>query len=497
MTNKQGEEKCVNELLQIRKDKLISLKDQGKDPFLIEKVHVTHYSHDIIENFDRLEGERATIAGRIMAKRGHGKASFINVQDKGGRIQAYVRQDAVGEEDYSLFIDFDIGDIIEIQGEIFRTNKGEISIKAFKIRLLSKSLQILPDKWHGLKDPDLRYRQRYVDLIINEDVKKTFLIRTKAVKAIREFLDNRGYIEVETPILDTIAGGANAKPFVTHHNTLDIDMYLRIATELHLKRLIVGGFDRVYEIGRIFRNEGMSIKHNPEFTTVELYEAYADYNDMMEITENIVAYIAERALGSTKITYQGQEIDLAPPWKRLSMIDACKQYANVDFNNIDSDEEAREIGKKLGLEITPDMKKGHIISEVFEEYAEKHLIQPTFITGHPVEVSPLAKKNPDNPEITNRFEAFINTWEIANAFSELNDPIDQKERFEQQLAQRDVGDEEAHPLDEDFLNALEVGLPPTGGLGIGVDRVIMLITDSPSIRDVILFPTMKPINKED
>ncbi|SET81243.1 lysyl-tRNA synthetase, class II [Natronincola peptidivorans] len=495
MTKMHDEEKSLNELLRIRRDKLSHLKDIGKDPFKIEKVYVTHYSKEIVDNFEALEGESVTIAGRIMAKRGHGKASFINIQDKDGRIQAYVREDAIGEEAYRLFVEYDMGDIIEIKGDIFKTKKGEISVKAFEVRLLTKSLQVLPDKWHGLKDPDLRYRQRYVDLIINEDVRKTFTVRTKAIKAIREFLDNRGYLEVETPILDTIAGGANARPFVTHHNTLDINMYLRIATELHLKRLIVGGFDRVYEIGRIFRNEGMSIKHNPEFTSIELYEAYADYNDMMEITENVVAYVAEKALGTTKIQYQGKDIDLTPPWKRLSMVDACKQYAGIDFNEMKTDEEAKEAAKKLGIEVTAEMKKGHIISEVFEEYAEKHLIQPTFITGHPVEVSPLAKRNPDNPEITNRFEAFINTWEIANAFSELNDPIDQRERFVEQLAQKEAGDEEAHPLDEDFLNALEVGLPPTGGLGIGIDRLLMLITNSPSIRDVILFPTMKPLHK--
>ncbi|SDK88175.1 lysine--tRNA ligase [Natronincola ferrireducens] len=497
MINNHGEEKSLNELLQIRRDKLNHLKAMGKDPFKIDKVYVTHYSQQIKEHFDNLEGQRVTIAGRIMAKRGHGKASFINLQDKDGRIQAYVREDAIGQESYELFVEYDMGDIIEIKGDVFKTQKGEISVKAFEVRLLTKSLQILPDKWHGLKDPDLRYRQRYVDLIINEDVKKTFLVRTQAIKAIREFLDKKGYIEVETPILDTIAGGANAKPFITHHNALDIDMYMRIATELHLKRLIIGGLDRVYEIGRIFRNEGMSIKHNPEFTSIELYEAYADYNDMMEITENIVAYVAEKALGTTKIVYQGKEIDLTPPWRRLSMIDACKEYANIDFNEVKTDEEAREIARKLKLEVTKDMKKGHIISEVFEEFAEQHLVQPTFITGHPVEVSPLAKRNPECPEITNRFEAFVNTWEIANAFSELNDPIDQRERFMEQLAQKEAGDEEAHPLDEDFLNALEVGLPPTGGLGIGIDRLIMLLTDSPSIRDVILFPTMKPLHKED
>ncbi|QUH21583.1 lysine--tRNA ligase [Alkaliphilus sp. B6464] len=488
-----NEEQNLNELLKIRIDKLKHLQEIGKDPFKIEKVYVTHYSEQIKEEFEQLEGQNVTIAGRIMTKRGHGKASFVNIQDKDGQIQAYIREDRIGEEDYNLFVTYDLGDIIEINGEVFRTNKGEISVKAGQIRLLTKSIQTLPEKWHGLKDHDLRYRQRYVDLIVNPEVKKTFITRSKAIKAIREFLDNRGYLEVETPILGTIAGGASARPFITHHNTLDIDMYLRIATELHLKRLIVGGIDRVYEIGRLFRNEGMSIKHNPEFTTIELYEAYADYNDMMDITENIVAYAAEKALGTTKITYQGQEIDLTPPWNRMTMVEACKQYANVDFDEIKTDEEAIEVAKKLGIEIRPGMKKGHIISEVFEEYGEKHLIQPTFITQHPVEISPLAKRNPDNPEFTNRFEAFVNTWEIANAFSELNDPIDQRQRFMDQLVQREFGDDEAHMLDEDFLNAIEVGMPPTGGLGIGIDRLMMLITDSPSIRDVLLFPTMKPL----
>ncbi|WP_026477006.1 lysine--tRNA ligase [Alkaliphilus transvaalensis] len=486
-------EQSLNELLQIRRDKLKNLQEMGKDPFKIEKVVVTHYSQGIKDRFEELEGQPVVIAGRIMTKRGHGKASFINMQDKDGQIQAYVREDRIGAEDYELFTTYDIGDIIEINGDVFKTNKGEISVKASTVRLLTKSLQILPEKWHGLKDQDLRYRQRYVDLIVNPEVKKTFEIRSKATKAIREYLDNRGYLEVETPILGTIAGGASARPFITHHNTLDIDMYLRIANELYLKRLIVGGFDKVYEMGRMFRNEGMSIKHNPEYTAIELYEAYADYKDMMEITENIVAYAAEKALGTTKITYQDKEIDLTPPWKRISMTDACKEYANVDFSGINSDEEAIQLAKKLGLEVKPGMKKGHVINEVFEAFVEKHLIQPTFITHHPVEVSPLAKRNPDNPEITNRFEAFVNTWEIANAFSELNDPIDQRERFMEQLVQREAGDDEAHMLDEDFLNALEIGLPPTGGLGIGIDRLMMLITNSASIRDVLLFPTMKPV----
>ncbi len=491
----ENEEQNLNELMQIRVDKLKHLKSIGKNPFEIEKVHVTHYSEQIKEGFEELEGKEVTIAGRLMAKRGHGKTSFINIQDKDGQIQAYIRQDMIGDEDYELFTTYDIGDILEVEGEIFKTRRGEISVKAGKIRLLTKSIQILPEKWHGLKDYDLRYRQRYVDLIVNPDVKNTFVTRSKIIKAIREYLDERGYLEVETPILGTIAGGANAKPFITHHNTLGIDMYLRIANELFLKRLIVGGFDKVYEMSKMFRNEGMSIKHNPEFTSIELYEAYADYEDMMEITENIVANAAEKALGTAQINYQGQELDLTPPWDRMTMIDACKKYADVDFNNIKTDDEAIEVGKKLEIEIEPGMKKGHIISEVFEEYAEKHLIQPTFITQYPVEVSPLAKRNPEDPEFTNRFEAFINAWEVANAFSELNDPFDQRERFMEQLARREAGDEEAHMLDEDFLNALEVGLPPTGGLGIGIDRLIMLLTDSPSIRDVLLFPTMRPIEE--
>ncbi len=487
------EEHDVNELIKIRHDKLKDLKERGMDPFKIEKVTVTHYSKQIMEGFETLEGQVITIAGRIMAKRGHGKASFIHVQDKDGRIQAYVRQDRVGDELYEMFKTYDIGDIIEIVGEVFKTKKGEVTVKADKIRLLSKSLQVLPEKWHGLKDQDLRYRQRYVDMIMNPGIKETFITRSKIINSFREYLNERDYIEVETPILSTIAGGANAKPFTTHHNTLDLDMYLRIATELPLKRLTVGGMDRVYEIGRLFRNEGMSIKHNPEFTTIELYEAYADYNDMMDITENIISTSAQKALGTMKVTYGDKEIDFTPPWARISMIDACKQYAGVDFNEIKTDEEAHEVAKKLHVEVKKGMKKGHIINEVFEEYVEEHLIQPTFITNHPVEVSPLAKRNPDNPELTNRFEAFVNGWEIANAFSELNDPIDQRERFEEQAAKRDSGDDEAHMLDEDFLNALEVGLPPTGGLGIGIDRLVMLLTNSPSIRDVILFPAMKPI----
>ncbi|MGO1372229.1 MAG: lysine--tRNA ligase [Senegalia sp. (in: firmicutes)] len=488
-----NEENDLNELLQIRREKLEKLKEMGKDPFKIEKYEPTHHSKDIIDNYDEMENKSVIIAGRIMAKRGQGKAGFYDIQDSEGRIQVFAKKNVLGEEEYEILKTYDIGDIIGAHGEVFKTKMGEVSIRANKIDLLSKSLQILPDKWHGLKDQDLRYRQRYTDLIVNPDVKKTFLLRSKILKAIKEYLDERGYLEVETPILNTIAGGAVARPFVTHHNSLDIDMYLRIANELYLKRLIVGGFDKVYEMGRMFRNEGMSMKHNPEYTAIELYEAYADYKDMMDITENVVAYAAEKALGTTKVEYQGKEIDLTPPWKRLSMQDAVKEHTGLDFDEINTDEEALKVGKEKGIEIKKGMTRGHIINELFEEYCEKHLIQPTFITHHPVEVSPLAKRNPDDPRITNRFEAFVNTWEIANAFSELNDPIDQKERFEDQLKQREAGDEEAHMMDTDFVNALEVGLPPTGGLGIGIDRLIMILTNKSSIRDVLLFPTMKPI----
>ncbi|NLM03599.1 MAG: lysine--tRNA ligase [Clostridiales bacterium] len=498
MDNHTGENN-LNELLQIRRDKLKHLKEIGKDPFKIEKVHVSHHSKEIIENFDEMEGQKITIAGRIMAKRGHGKTSFINIQDRDGRIQGYVRKDAIGEEDYELFKDFDIGDIIELTGTVFKTQKGEISIRAEKVQLLTKSLQILPDKWHGLKDQDLRYRQRYVDLIVNPEVKDTFIKRSRIIKAIREFLDNRGFLEVETPILTTIAGGAAAKPFLTHHNTLNLDMQLRIANELYLKRLIVGGFDKVYEMGKMFRNEGISIKHNPEFTSIELYAAYHDYKDMMNITEELVAYCAEVVNGSTVVNYQGREIDFKPPWRRVSMNDLVVEKTGIDFYAIEDMDEALQIAKdELNLEVTKGMTAGHLVNLAFEELCEKDLIEPTFVLHHPVEVSPLAKRNPHNPLITNRFEAFANAWEIANAFSELNDPIDQRARFEDQLKQREeLGDEEAHPMDEDFINALEVGLPPTGGLGIGIDRLIMLLTDSASIRDIIFFPTMKPLTKDE
>ncbi|NLW23454.1 MAG: lysine--tRNA ligase [Tissierellia bacterium] len=489
-----GAEENINEMRKIRREKLKQLIEMGENPFLVERYDFTHHSTVIKENFEELEEKEVSVAGRIMSRRGHGKVSFMDLQDSKGKIQIFIKIDIIGEENYNKLNLLDIGDIIGVKGEVFKTKTGEISIRAKEIKLLTKSLQILPEKFHGLKDQDLRYRQRYVDLIVNPEVKEVFILRSKIIRAIREFLDNRGFLEVDTPILNTVAGGANARPFITHHNTLDIDMYLRIANELYLKRLIVGGFEKVYEMGRMFRNEGMSYKHNPEFTSIELYQAYADYEDMMKITEELVAYVAEKSLGTTKINYQGQEIDLSPPWRRLTMIDAIKEYVGVDFNNIDTDEEAIEVAKAKGLEVEPGMKRGHIISEMFEEFCEKHLVQPTFITHHPVEVSPLAKRNAEDPRLTNRFEAFINTWEIANAFSELNDPIDQKERFLEQVKQREAGDQEAHMMDTDFINALEVGLPPTGGLGIGVDRLIIILTNQPSIRDVILFPTMKPID---
>ncbi len=484
----------LSEVLKVRRNKLQDLRENGRDPYVVENYKVTDFSENIKEYFDDMEGKEVSVAGRIMAKRQMGKASFIDIQDKLGKIQCYVRKDAIGEEEYEYFVTYDIGDIVGIKGTVFRTKHGEVSIKVGELKLLSKSLQVLPEKWHGLKDKDLRYRQRYVDLIVNPSVKKTFILRSKMLKEVKNFLDNLDYIEVDTPILSPIAGGASARPFVTHHNTLDIDMYLRIANELYLKRLIVGGFDRVYEMGRMFRNEGMSIKHNPEYTAIELYQAYADYEDMMELTENLVSQVAQKTLGNMKINYQGTDIDLSPPWKRMTMEEAVKEYAGVDFSTINTDEEAIEIAKQKHIEDADKMTRGFVINALFEEFCEDKLIQPIFITHHPVEVSPLAKKDPEDPRRTKRFEAFVNTWEIANAFSELNDPIDQNERFEQQLKQREAGDEEAQMMDEDFVNALEVGLPPTGGLGIGIDRVIMLLTDSPSIRDVILFPTMKPID---
>ena len=487
----------LSEVLQVRRDKLANLQEMGRDPFKESRYDRTHYSVQVKEGFEALEGETVKIAGRMMSKRIQGKAGFIDIQDAEGRIQSYVRKDRLGDEEYTIFKTYDIGDIVGIEGEVFITKRGEISVKADKVTLLSKSLQILPEKYHGLKDQELRYRQRYVDLIVNPEVKDAFITRTKALKALRSYLDERGFLEVETPILNTIAGGANARPFITHHNTLHIPMYLRIANELYLKRLIVGGFDKVYEMGRMFRNEGMDMKHNPEYTAIELYQAYADYTDMMEITENLIAHMAEVATGSTKIVYQGKEIDFKPPWRRMTMIDCVKEFSGVDFNEINTDEEAIAIAKEKGIEIKPGMRRGEIIAEFFEEFGEDKLVQPTFITQHPVEISPLSKRNNEDPRLTDRFEAFANGWELANAFSELNDPIDQKGRFMDQLRKKELGDDEACDMDEDFLNALEVGLPPTGGLGIGIDRVIMLLTDSTSIRDVLLFPTMKPIEKQE
>lgn len=485
--------KDLNEMLLMRREKLDTLVEQGKDPFLVEKFEFTNYSDEIQENFEKFEEEEVIVAGRMMTRRGHGKVSFLDLQDSKGRIQVFAKFDNLGEEKYKEVELLDIGDIIGVKGEVFKTKMGEISIRANDITIMSKSLQILPEKFHGLKDQDLRYRKRYIDLIVNPEVKETFILRSKMLKKVREFLDDREFLEVETPILSTIAGGANARPFTTHHNTLDLDMYMRIANELYLKRLIVGGFDKVYEMGRMFRNEGMSTKHNPEFTNVELYEAYADYNDMMVLTEEMIAYVAQETLGTTKINYQGVDLDLTPPWKRVDMEDAIKEHVGVDFSEINTDEEAMEIAEAKGLEIEEGMTRGHIIFEMFEEFCEAQMVQPTFVTGHPVEVSPLAKKNAEDPRKTNRFEAFINTWEIANAFSELNDPIDQRERFEAQVKQKESGDHEAHPMDNDFINAIEVGLPPTGGLGIGIDRLIIILTNQPSIRDVLLFPTMRPI----
>lgn len=482
----------VNEIMKIRLEKLETLREMGINPYG-QKYSFTHYSRDIKDNFEELKGQDVKIAGRIMAIRGHGKAAFFDVQDHKGKIQAYIKKNNVTEDTFILYELLDIGDIVGIDGKAFKTKRGEISVEVKELILLSKSLRPLPEKWHGLKDVDIRYRQRYLDLIVNPEVKETFLMRSNIIKHIREYLDQRDFIEVETPILSPLAGGAAARPFITHHNALDIDLYLRIAPELYLKRLIVGGFEKVYELGKDFRNEGISIKHNPEFTMLELYQAHADYKDMMEITENLVAYVAEKVHGSTIINYQGEEIDLTPPWTRLTMVDAVKKYTGVDFNEITSDEEARKIAKEHNIEeLEPQDTKGKILNLFFEEKVEEKLVQPTFIMDYPIEISPLAKKKEDNPNMTYRFEAFVTRREMANAFSELNDPIDQKERFLQQLKEREAGDDEAHVFDEDYILALEHGLPPTGGLGIGIDRLVMLLTDSYSIRDVILFPTMRP-----
>lgn len=493
-----NEELNLNDILRIRREKLQQLKESGKNPFDVLRYDVTHHSTDIKDNFETMEGQDVAIAGRMMSFRDMGKASFIDVQDRHGRIQVYVKSDEVGEEEYKQFKSYDVGDIVGLKGFVFKTKRGEISVHAKEIMLLCKSLQPLPEKWHGLKDTELRYRQRYVDLIVNPEVRDAFVKRTQIIKAIREFMDGREYIEVDTPILSTLASGAAARPFITHSNALDLDLYLRIATELYLKRLIVGGFERVYEMGKDFRNEGIDVRHNPEFTMIELYQAYADYNDMMELLESLCAYCAEKVLGTTKITYQGTEIDLTPPWDRITMVDAVKKYTGVDFREVKSDEEAREIAKKLKVEDElkkklTDCTKGDILNAAFATYVEEHLIQPTFIIDYPVEISPLTKKKKDDPTMTERFEAYIYAREIANAYSELNDPIDQKERFEQQLKEKELGDDEAYMMDDDFVNSLEVGMPPTGGMGIGIDRLIMFLTDAYSIRDVILFPTMKPL----
>ena len=485
--------KDLNEMLKIKREKLEELKQEGRDPHEIVNFKDRTPASEIKDNFENYDGKSVRIAGRIRAKRGHGNMSFMDIQDESGTIQIVNRKNVIGDE-FKQVKKYDIGDIVGIEGNVFKTNQGEISIETQNSQLLTKSLQILPEKWHGLKDPDLRYRQRYLDLIVNPEVKEVFYLRSKIISEIRKFLDGRGFIEVETPILNTIAGGATARPFITHHNTLDIDMYLRIANELYLKRLIVGGFDKVYEMGRMFRNEGMDATHNPEYTAMELYQAYADYEDMMEITEHMVETVATNVLGKTTIEYDGQEIELKAPWARIPMIDAIKDETGIDFNQITSYEDAVAIAKEKGVEVKET--RGEIIAEFFEEFVEDKLIQPTFIIDYPVEISPLAKRKNDDKSLTYRFEAFINGKEVANAFSELNDAADQRERFEAQVAKREKGDDEAQMMDHDFVNALEVGLPPTGGLGIGIDRVIMLLTGQHSIRDVLLFPTMKPIGLE-
>ena len=497
----QGQEMTqqeLSEILQVRRDKLKALQEAGKDPFAITRYDVTHHAERVKAEFvdppegQEHSGETVCMAGRLMSKRGMGKASFADLQDSTGRIQMYVRRDDVGEESYNDFKKYDIGDIVGVKGFVFRTRMGEISVHVTEITLLTKSLLPLPEKFHGLKDQELRYRQRYVDLIVNPEVKDVFVKRSKIIREIRTFLDNRGYLEVETPVLHSIAGGAAARPFITHHNTLDIDMYLRIALELHLKRLIVGGFDRVYEIGRTFRNEGMDTRHNPEFTMMELYQAYTNLEGIMDLTEEMIRTVAQNVLGTTSIVYGDVEIDLSKPFERLTMVDAIKKYSGVDFNTIITLEEARAVAKEHHIDFEERHKKGDIINFFFEEYCEEHLVQPTFLMGHPTDISPLTKKQPGNPEFVERFELFIVGREHANAYSELNDPIDQRERFESQAAAKAAGDDEACDVDEDFLTAMEYGLPPTGGMGIGIDRLVMLLTNSSSIRDVLLFPTMRP-----
>jgi len=493
-TNQKTQEPDLNQLLKVRREKLAALQEAGKNPFEIMKYDVTAHSQDIKDQFDAMEGQTVSIAGRIMSKRVMGKASFCNVQDVKGNIQSYVARDSVGEEPYADFKKYDVGDIVGIKGEVFRTKTGEISIHAAEVMLLSKSLQILPEKFHGLTNTDIRYRQRYVDLIMNSEVKDTFIKRSKIISSIRKYLDSQGFMEVETPMLVSNAGGAAARPFETHFNALDEDLKLRISLELYLKRLIVGGLERVYEIGRVFRNEGLDTRHNPEFTLMELYQAYTDYHGMMDLTENLYRHVAQDVLGTTKITYKGIEMDLGKPFERITMVDAVKKYAGVDFNEIHTLEEARAIAREKGVEFEDRHKKGDILNLFFEAFVEEHLIQPTFLMDHPVEISPLTKKKPGNPEYVERFEFFMNGWEMANAYSELNDPIDQRERFKAQEELLAQGDEEANRTDEDFLNALEIGMPPTGGIGFGIDRMVMLLTDSPAIRDVLLFPTLKSQN---
>ncbi len=482
----------LSEILQVRREKLSELKAAGRDPYETTVYNKTQDSIDIQDHFDEYEGKDVSIAGRIISKRIMGKASFFHIMDGKGKIQVYARRDVMGEEPYAEYKKFDIGDIVGIEGEAFRTKAGEISVKAHTVVLLSKSLLPLPEKFHGLKDTDLRYRQRYVDLIVNPDVKQTFYLRSKIIKSIRDYMDSQGYIEVETPILQDSAGGAAARPFITYHNTLELDMYLRIATELHLKRLIVGGFERVYEIGRIFRNEGMDTKHNPEFTTIELYQAYTDYKGMMELCENLFRYCAETVLGTDVVVYNGTEISFKAPWQRYTMVEAVKKYAGVDFSACVDDEEARKQAKQAGIAFEGMPTRGELLNEAFEQKVEDRLIQPTFICDYPLEVSPLAKKKADEPWLTERFELFVTGRELANAFSELNDPDDQRERFMDQVKKREAGDDEANMMDEDFVTALSYAMPPTGGMGIGIDRMVMLLTDSHSIRDVLLFPTMKP-----
>ena len=495
--NLQELESQFSEQESLRREKLVKLQEEGKDPFDVYKVKRTHSSKQVKDNFEELEGKEVTVAGRIMSKRGQGKVVFSDIYDRDGKIQLFIKIDEVGEEALKQYKTNDLGDWVAATGEVFKTKTGEVSVKVKTVELICKSLKPLPEKWHGLKDPDLRYRQREVDIITNPEVKDTFIKRSQIISGIRAFLDSRGFLEVETPMLATIAGGASARPFITHHNTLDLDMFLRIAPELYLKRCIVAGFEKVYELGRTFRNEGMSVRHNPEFTMIELYQAFADYNDMMELTENMVAEVCKKVNGTTKVTYQGTEIDFMPPWRRITMVDAVKEYAGVDFNEFKSDADAQAVAKEKHLEFPKPLNtvtKGEVLNALYEEFCEQHMIQPTFIIDYPVEISPLTKKKRGNEMFTERFEGFVFGRELCNAYSELNDPIVQRERFAQQEKERELGDDEAYMIDEEFMSALETGMPPAGGLGIGIDRLIMFLTDSASIRDVILFPTMKPLN---